>query len=122
MADKTIPLPLSGSEVKAAILDKISQALDKDCYLHESAAYGWFEAHIKLEIRCDDLGREDVVKADLTATEGEKPEELPESVRVELQIDKAPPNQVRVETGQAVPTESGKRIKYGRKIAEKTNS
>jgi hypothetical protein len=121
MADKTIPAPLSGEEVRTAILDKISAALERDCFLHPSASYDFFDGRLIMELRLHDAGREDVVKAAVSATSGEVPEEVPESHKIEMKLEPQPPNQVRVETGQGVPTSSGKKITYSRKVAEKAN-
>jgi len=119
MPEQTIPLALSGAEIKTAVLDKISQALNRDCYLNDSAAYDYFTGTITIRLVCNDMGREDEVKADVTASHGQKPAEEPEAVTNEINIEKQPPNQVRIETGQPVPTATGKRIKYSRTAAIK---
>ena len=119
--EKTVPLALSGSEIKTAILDKISNALNQDCYLHDASAYDWFDGKITVELRLSDLGRDEQLKVLAVASEGEKPAEEPENVKVEIKVDAEPPNQVRIETGQPVPTATGQRIKYARKAAEKRN-
>jgi|ERR1700687_1046343 len=119
--EKTIALPLSGEEIRLAILDKIGEALAKDCYLHPAAAYDFFSGKITIELRCNDMGREDVVKVNVKLAQGDPPPEEPEAVKVELKIDPEPPNQVRIETGQGVPTAAGNKIKYPRKAVEKAN-
>jgi len=121
MPERTIPLQLSGEEVRLAILDKIDQALQKDCYMNPLGAFDFFSGKITIELRLNDMGREDVVKMNVSASQGTPPAEEPEAVKVEIKIDPQPPNAVRVETGQAVPTASGQRIKYARKLAEKAN-
>jgi|SRR5208337_624396 len=123
MTEKTIPLPLSGEEIKVAICDKVRQVLDGDCFLNESTAYDWFDGKVTIELCCNDMGREERVKRTVTATSGDKPMDHPLNVnKVELDLKKAPPNAVRIETGQGVPTESGNRIKYARTVAEKAKA
>lgn len=118
MTDPTVPLPLSGEEIKVAILDKVSQALDRDCFLHPASAYDFFEGKVSIRLVLHDLGREDIVNVVGGATAGTEVPEAGAHV-TSIDIEKQPPNQVRVETGQGVPTQSGKKIKYARTVAEK---
>jgi hypothetical protein len=119
MAEQTIPLALSGAEVKAAILDKIKRCLDNDCFLHDAAAFDFFEGKITIQLRCNDMGREDEVKANIVASQGTKPAEEPEAITNQINIERQPPNAVRIETGQPVPTATGRRIKYARNTVMK---
>ena len=114
MPKQTVPLPLSGAEIKTAILDKIKQTLDRDCYLNDTTAYDFFEGKITIQLRCNDIGREEVVKANVVASQGTQPAQEPEAITNQINIEKQPPNQVRIETGQPVPTATGKRIRYAR--------
>jgi hypothetical protein len=117
MPERTIPAPLSGLEVKAAILDRISAQLDRDCFLHPNASYDFFSGTWKGEIILHDAGRDDVMKIEGAVTYGPDPTELPAPVTSEVDFQKEPPNQTRVETGQPVPTDTGKKIRYARKTA-----
>jgi len=118
MPEKTLPAPLSGEEVKAALLDRISQALDKDCFLHPNAAYDSFTGKITLEVTLHDTGREDQINMQESVTAGE-PQADAKKATVLIDLEKQPPNQVRVESGQPVPTDTGKKIKYARDKAVK---
>jgi hypothetical protein len=117
MAEKTVADPLSGAEVKAAILDRIKTALDHDCFLHDSASYDFFTGTVKISLSCHDGGFENKVELTAAAAQGDPVVPATEA-NVEIDLEKAPPNQVRVETGQPVPTASGKKIKYSRKTAK----
>lgn len=120
MAEKTLALPLSGAEVKQAILDRISQALDSDCFLHDASAYDYFYGTAEIRLTLHDAGREEDVNVGVVSRHGELSEPLTEG-KAEIKFEQAPPNQVRVETGQPVPTDTGKKIKYSRKVAEKAS-
>jgi hypothetical protein len=43
--------PLSGQEVKDAIITKIRKGLEKDCFLAPHLAYGAFSMHFTLELQ-----------------------------------------------------------------------
>ena len=118
--EKTVPLPLSGNEIVVGVLDMVERALRSDCYLHPDSAYSFFEGHVTLELKLRDVPREaeDVVVRDLKKTHGE-PDGKEKDHSITVKIEPEPPNQFRVETGQSVPTESGKRITYSRKVAQK---
>ena len=113
MAEKTISLPLSGLEIKTAIHDMIDQALNRDCFLNDSAAYDFMEGKITIDLKLNDMGREDEVKITVEAKGGDEPDNC-EGTTVEIPVQKQPPNEVRIESGQDVPTESGQKIKYAR--------
>jgi hypothetical protein len=102
--EKVQPLPLSGREVKNAILFKVEESLNKSGHLHDDNAYTSFRAAISVKLMLSDYGREvqdnhEVIEAGSTGIEGEPERRVEENVTVEP----APPNQVRVETGQSVP-------------------
>lgn len=117
MPEKTLPLPLSGAEVKQAVLDAVEQALSKDCYLHPSASYDFFDGKVTIYLKLNDMGREDVVKMEAKASSGTEPQDAV-GTTVEMKFEAKPPNQVRVESGQPVPTSSGQKIKYQRPKAK----
>ncbi len=131
MPEKTLPLPLSGTEIKTAILDLIEQKLSKDCYLHPASAYGYFGGKITIELALNDLGRVDEVKTEVKFGQGEiQPGMNLETTTAEVDVEKefrdpeddprepVAPNKVRVKSGQPVPTATGKRIKYQRDAAK----
>lgn len=125
--------PLSGTEIVEAIVNKVREQLRRDCYLSPNSAYEYFFGEIKISIRAIDVGREADVDKTVSVELGKVPED-PKDPRIEedhsqQDIDRAPPNVVRRESGQSVPvqTEDGagrpeiKRVKYarpGEKIAK----
>ena len=111
-AEKPIVTPLSGEEVQHAILYKIGEDLEKTCHLTSQCAYTGFRAKIRIEIILDDYGREQPDNHNIEISEGELSEQA-QTVTSEIQIEKQPPNQVRVETGQEVPVEV---VKDGKKV------
>lgn len=104
MEQETVqPRPLSGAEVKNALLYKVEHSLNRSGFLHDDNAYSSFKAEISIKLTLADFGREVrdnhiVSEAADTGLPGE-----PETVESNLVMEPAPPNQVRVETGQAVP-------------------
>jgi hypothetical protein len=102
--EKVLNLPLSGEEVRNAILDKLSRKLEKDCFLSPNTAYDWFTANIDISIHLHDVARDATVQAEVLHTAGEIPEGVEiRSVNDNFEIGIAPPNEIRVETGQPVP-------------------
>lgn len=104
MAEKVLNLPLSGLEVREAILDKLSRKLERDCYLSPNAAYDWFTANIDISLHLHDVARDVTVKAEVSDKAGEIEDGAKiKSVNTSMEIAVQPPNEVRVETGQEVP-------------------
>ncbi len=108
MPERMLALPLSGAEIRKAILDKVSQALERDCYLNDDTAYGHFEARVKIEWKAVDVGREVQGKVDVKASaataELSNPDDaLLEQADAEFNIESSSPNETRIETGQEVP-------------------
>jgi hypothetical protein len=127
MAEETLKTALSGAEIVEAIADKVRQKLRTDCQLNPNSAYDWFDATITIELNMHDTGV--LVKGDynVKATAGKEPEqEMQQHVPAELYIAPAPPNEVRVDTGQPVPVltkdEQGRQVvkgvKYSRSAAK----
>jgi hypothetical protein len=120
--EKVLTLPLSGEEIRKAILDRISQRLEKDGYLNTNLAYDYYECKITIDAVCHDVGRAAPVKVTETVTLGEKPDGELDQHGGEFEIEPQPPNTERVETGQEVPVlthgKDGKAevkgIRYGR--------
>jgi hypothetical protein len=127
MAEKVLNLPLSGAEVREAVLDRISQYLMNDCFLSPNTAYDHFSAKITVHIEAHDVGRTAVVDTPpISVSAGEPPDnedEFLDASDAEFTMDPAPPNEVRVESGQPVPvatTTKGKPdiklVQYARKV------
>ncbi len=128
MAEQTLNNPLAGNEIIEAILDKVRAKLRSDCFLNANSAYDWFNADISYKIDMHDSGALVKVDQQVIVSNGAMPETPDlQHVEAEFHIDPAPPNEVRVETGQPVPTltkdEHGKDVikgvRYARKDAKK---
>lgn len=123
MPEKVLPLPLSGEEIRKAVLAKVGEALQRDCFLSANLAYDYYTAHVKVTLRAHDIGRTVEVSVDETATLGEETEDMHlDTAESEFDIDAAPPNEVRVETGQPVPVMTkgtdGKAVQRGIKYSK----
>ena len=128
MPERVLANPLSGEEIRKAILDKISQRLERDCYLSPNLAYDFYECRVSISLTAHDVGRAAEVKVEETITEGTRPEDAAlEAADSEFEIDRQSPNEVRVESGQPVPvlTRDGKGkpeikgVKYARPRLDK---
>lgn len=127
MPEKVLNLPLSGLEVRNAILDKLAQKLQKDCYLSENAAYDYFSANIDIHLLLHDVGRDVTIQSEVGLQGGDLNDGVElTSVNDSMEIAVAPPNEVRVETGQEVPvltTKDGKPevkgVRYARTRVQK---
>jgi hypothetical protein len=114
MAETTLNSPLSGLEVRTAILDKIGFSLERDCNLNMNSSYEWFTANIKIALDMQDAGVHVKVDRDLDVKQGTEPgwpvnQQRPETgnaIEHEFDIDPAAPNTVRIETGQGVPVQA----------------
>lgn len=125
MGEKTLNLPLSGEEVLEALTQQIRSHLRRDCFLGPTTAYQFFEAKITLAVKLHDVGRIAEVNTEVVSKIGqppENPDEFLEQFDSEFEIPKAPPNEVREETEQPIPTlatEKGKpeikKVKYAKK-------
>jgi hypothetical protein len=113
-----------------AIQDKVGTALHRDCYLNPDLCYDYYVADVKISLVAHDSGREAPVNVSVHDTQGEpsNPEEAAlEASDAEFHVDAAPPNEVRVSTGQDVPMltkdadgrQTIKGAKYSRKRLEK---
>lgn len=104
MSEITIAQPLSGSEVVNRIVEKIRTMLHQDCFLNAYSAYESFEADIKIDLKMLDCGRTPEVHARVIER-SETP--LSEDFALEhadAHLGAQPPNQVRMESGQPIPT------------------
>jgi hypothetical protein len=126
MAEKVLTLGLTGREIKTAILDRISQRLDKDGYLNESLVYDFYDSNIDIKVRCHDVGRVAEVHVQDHSTIGNETDGDIEELDGSFKVEAKPPNEERVETGQGVPVltkDTGgnpeiKHIRYGRNRAK----
>lgn len=125
MAEHTLNSQLSGDEIIEAVIDKLRAAMRKDCYLNKNSAYDWFNATVTVQLNMHDTGN--LIKGDYTAQtqHGVSPangEDIQE-VTAGFDIDAQSPNEVRVATGQPVPTltkdATGKTVVKGVSYARK---
>jgi hypothetical protein len=128
MSEITIAQPLSGEEVVEAILDRIRVSLYKDCYLNRVSAYESFTADIHIALKAKDCGRIAEVVQDVAVASENPVDEDAALVEADLRLYDQPPNEVRQETGQGIPTlitehdgqQVIKKIKYSRRpVTEK---
>jgi len=121
MQEKSLPRPLSGSEIRKAILHKIEQRMAQDCTLQDINAYPSFSFTADIEVHFQTLGRTDQTTVRAVDAGGEVVEGIPMEVQhVHVDEPMKTPNTVRQETGQEIPvahkTASGKmeerRAKY----------
>jgi hypothetical protein len=121
MADEaTKPLPLTGDEVREAIIFRVDESLSKTCHLRHDDSYSSFSAEISIKIRLNDFGREQkdnhlvsIVLPSAADLDADAAEKKARELTANLAIEPAPPNQVRVDTGQDVPvktTQDGKTV------------
>jgi len=102
MAEQTLALKLNGAEVRKAILDIIDQKLQKDWSMNPATAYDFFEGKITISMVLHDAGQTYPLEVTASATGGDEPDEAEETT-AEIEVNRQPPNAVRVDTGQEVP-------------------
>ena len=129
MNEITIAQPLSGTEVVTRIVEKVRTMLKQDCFLNDYAAYESFEADIKIVWKCHDIGR--IAEGTTHVVERSEASVDPNDENFALEMAEAslgvqPPNQVRMESGQAIPTlvdtGDGQKEVKGVKYAKKTTA
>jgi len=104
MAEETLAQPLSGEEVVEAVLYRVREMLLKDCFLNPVVAYESFEAEIHVKLKLKDCGREPEVRISAKVESETAVSEDAALEEAEAHLYSQPPNQVRMETGQAIPT------------------
>lgn len=116
-SEKTVVLALSGEEIQEAVLFKLRECMQKNCHLSLTNAYTSAKVDISVKMVLFDYGREvrnnEVSKVELDS--GLPHENEPETIDASISLEPMPPNQLRVETDQAVPvvttTEGKKQVK-----------
>lgn len=129
MAEQTLNNPLSGDEIIEAVTDSLRIKMRRDCFLNKNSAYDWFSGDVAVKLDMHDAGTR--VSADHAAHSergtAPNPDDDRQHVEAQFFIDPAPPNEVRVGTGQPVPTLTRdaqgkdviKGVRYARKDAAK---
>ena len=113
--EKPAPLPLTGEEVQEAILYKVATSLARTCHLKADNAYTSFKAEITIRLTLSDFGRQvsDNHNVSEQGDSGLPAESEPRQMDANVVMEPMPPNQVRIETDQAVPVptvEGGKKV------------
>lgn len=119
--ERTIAKPLSGGEIIEAIIVKVRDTLRRDCFLANHIAYDSYSLTGSLRVQFQKTNtaiKETTVH--VRGSGGEESDQPMEAAEVEVSDEPKPPNDVRVESGQGVPTlatkPSGsveeKRVKY----------
>ncbi len=107
MSEQAIPQPLSGAEIKDAILYRVREALNQDCFLNDITAYETVQGVIGIRLAMKDCGRDAVVEKRVDVQHGPSVSATDSGVRIEeadIDITAAPPNEVRLDTEQPIPT------------------
>jgi|WetSurMetagenome_2_1015567.scaffolds.fasta_scaffold110438_3 hypothetical protein len=108
MAERSVALALSGEEIIEAVVARIRKEMRTDCFLNKDLAYSYFEAEVHYKIRLQDCGRAPEAKGVARAKGGEVPTttENEEDLFLkegDIEMQMAPPNEVRQESDQPLP-------------------
>ena len=105
-AERTLAKPLSGAEILEAMVTKIRHALSRDCFLSPHLAYASysFQADIRFQFQHTGTAIKES-QVHVTGQGGEVTTAEMESIDIHVSDEPKPPNEVRVETGQGVPTQ-----------------
>ncbi|HKM83871.1 MAG TPA: hypothetical protein VJY15_23310 [Candidatus Acidoferrum sp.] len=103
--ERTIAKPLSGGEVMEAIIFKIRDALKRDCYLAPHIAYDSysFQAEIRVQFQKTNTSIKETT-VHTRGKAGDVSDQPMESADVKTSDEPKPPNELREETGQGIPT------------------
>lgn len=103
MPDTTIPKPLSGAEVRKAILHDIGRMLEQDDRFMGHIAYDGFTFSVTLRVSLP-TGIQQELTRDLSGGPGVDPAYATELTELETSRGLQPPNDVRYSTDQPIPT------------------
>ena len=126
--ERVLAKPLSGAEVIEAVVVRIREQLQKDCFLSPHMAYGSYSFTCNIDIQFQGsriAGTHATVRGEQSVADAPQTEK--ESQQVTISDEPKPPNEVRRETGQEVPvlakTPQGRleerRVRYERKTGGK---
>lgn len=127
MAERVLPDPLTGLEIRRAVAELVGRSLEKDGFLNPDTAYDRFDCEVSIKLRCHDIGRvavvEQTVKDSGKTAEASSDDALLEEANKQFEIHSDSPNEMRVDTGQEVPVltkdsegkETIKHVRYSRK-------
>jgi hypothetical protein len=103
VSEQTIAAPLSAEEIINDVCDKVKQSLLRDCHLNPALAYESYSGKIAIKLRLKDCRRLPEIEARVEFGAGEISEDSALEA-ADLKIYDRPPNQVRADSGQPVPT------------------
>lgn len=104
MAERSLNLPLSGEEIVIAVTEKLAEAMRRDCFLSQNTAYESFRAEVTVKILMTDLGRTPEAEFHVTQEVGHPTlSGNLSTAETAFTMEPAPPNEVRMETGQPLP-------------------
>ena len=102
---QTMAKPLSGVEVRTAILKDIERMLELDDRFHGHVAYDGFLYKLSLSVTFPSAPQSlQQVERELSGGGGEPLESNTETVLVEVSRALEPPDKVRMDTDQGIPT------------------
>lgn len=101
--ERVLAKPLSGTEVIEAIVSRLREQLQKDCFLAGHMAYSAFSFKCSIDIKFQ-ASRIEGTSTQVSGSLGEEDLEQPIATEtVEVSDEPKPPNEVRRESGQDVP-------------------
>ncbi len=106
MSEVSIPEALSGAEVIDAIVYRVRQQLQGDCFLSPNCAYETFNAKIRIECIVKDVSRQEGIATNVIVNQGKPVDISEDGVRFEVSEEvygEQAPNVIRQETEQPVP-------------------
>ena len=129
MSETTLAQPLSGEEVIKSVCHEVARMLRQDCFLSPNMAYESFNAKIHIEIKALDCGRIPEITREIVLSSDKTIDPNDENAALEIadsMLYDRPPNEVRQESDQPIPTlvetPDGRReikpVKYGKKIID----
>ena len=103
-AERTLNKPLSGPEIIESIVADVRRTLQQDCFLAPHMAYPAYSCSGELKIQFQGTAVKSAT-AYIRGAAGEMdPGAETENITVPVEVEPKPPNEVRRESGQAVPT------------------
>src|ERR1700752_4566100 len=96
-AERTLARPLSGSEIRTAVIHQIEAALARDCFLTGHLAYASFSFQAEIRVQFQHTGtsiKDTMVRAN--GQGGEVTDAEMESIDISVSDNPKPPNEVRV--------------------------
>ena len=125
-AEKVVPENLNGAEIRTAISKAVDDALRGWGGIRDIDSYNVFRAEIHIKVALHDVGGVKEIEVPVTSSFGavpaeENPDQYLDQFEAGLEMETAPPNEVRQEAELPIPvltSKNGKpvieRVKYAR--------